>query len=362
MKRLIVCDSLYQIIVGIQLCNTLFSNDEVDFWISDHSVGTEGIVKRLSKEKIANKVTYIRTKSIIYAKNKLQKLQKAIVYGLGYKKVAEIDKYQEVIFYNGSSIVYGLLSIAERRKWNTKFSRFEEGIFSYETDNSTGNGVKFIDTIRKMFGKQTLSQKVHKYYCFFPQLKKIKEGLKTIKIPPITKNFDEIQSQLCRIFDFKENVINQKYVFFASSSDIDGHPYGEINLIKSISKVVGKDNIIIKNHPRDQRSVFDEIGIEKMDSVGIPWEVYQICSNLKGKVLVTVTSGSFINCAAMLDSENVKYYFLFPCITKQLDAFYKERTKELDIIIERLHKNNLAMNAHSISNLEQVLYDQKNNI
>ena len=75
MKKLIICDTYYQMIVAIQLARTVFKNDEVDMWITDHSVGAEKVSERLSTLEWIGEVRYIKTKEIIYATSKIQKIK-----------------------------------------------------------------------------------------------------------------------------------------------------------------------------------------------------------------------------------------------------------------------------------------------
>lgn len=353
MKRLLICDTLYQIIVCIQLCNTLFKEDTVDFWISDHTTGSEEIVKRLRNEDIAHKVSYIQTKSIIYADGIIKKLIATLRYGLGNESVEYIDTYDEIAYYSGSSIIYGLLSICEKKKINVSWARFEEGIFSYETDHSISKGVKLLDIMRRIQGKETLTEKVSKYYCFFPQLKDRKAGIDVIKIPSIETNIELIRGQLSRVFNFQEIEIPQKYIFFASSSDIDGHPFGETEAIVKVAETVGKGDIIVKIHPRDTRLVFNELGIETLQATGVPWEVFQICSDLKDKCLVTVTSGAFINCAALLNKLGSKCFFIYPCINSQEESF-RAKISELDEYLSRMDDAGLLTNVYKAKTLDDL--------
>ena len=353
MNKLIICDTLYQIIVGLQLCNTVFAKDTVDFWISDHSIGSEGIAHRLAQESSVNHVEYIKTKSIVYAKKNAAKIKNLVTFGFGLKKVAPLKHYEEIVYYNNSLVIYGIVSYYERHKLPFALSRFEEGIFSYGSDSISGNSVKHIDKIRQLVGKSTVHSLVSTYYCFFPEIKGEASGVKICKIPSIEENYQTIRNQLIRIFHFDDRPINEKYIFFASSSDIDGRPYGETEAIIDIANLVGKDNIVVKIHPRDTRDVYTNNGIKILPVNGIPWEVYQICSNLSNKIMISATSGAFINGLALLRHNSNKCFFIYPCI-KCTEKYFIEKTKELNLFISELENEHLIENVHIISNVKDL--------
>ena len=78
MKRiLIIANTYYQMIVAIQLQNTLFQNDEVVLLLSDHSKGTDAIVKKLKQQKTFAQVEYLQSLNFLrnYKYTFSQKLQ-----------------------------------------------------------------------------------------------------------------------------------------------------------------------------------------------------------------------------------------------------------------------------------------------
>ena len=119
MYKLIICDTLFQIIVAIQMKITLFQNDTVDLWISDHSIGVDSVTERLRKQKLFESITYIKTKDLIYLKNRFKKLVNTLQFGLGKKQITQTNNYNEIIFYSTSEIIYCISNIYRKRKFNT---------------------------------------------------------------------------------------------------------------------------------------------------------------------------------------------------------------------------------------------------
>ena len=159
------------------------------------------------------------------------------------------------------------------------------------------------------------------------------------------------------IFDYKYEDIKEKVIFFASSSDVDGEPYGETELILKIAKILQEKNVIVKIHPRDNRTIYKEKGINVMKNSLIPWELIQM--NLQGekKILLTVNSGAFVSITALLD-DNLKGYFLFDEISEKNDKFNK-REREIRETIKLLHYHNLAKNLN-IGSIEDIVNEIEN--
>lgn len=357
MRKLIICDTLYQIMLGIQMKMTLFKNDSVDIWISDHSEGAYSIAKRLEAKHIFHKVVYYENKKIIYSKGIYTKLKNIFIYGFGRNLENDLDNYDEVLFYSMSIIIYGISYIYEKRRHEAIWSRYEEGILSYETDFENGNSVFYLEIIFRILGKKIVKNTIKRYYCVFPKLKKTNLQWELIKIPRFDNNAEELRSLFAEIFGYKQLYFKQKYIYFASSSDIDGKPYGETELIFKLADIVGKDNLIIKKHPRDDRKIYRDNGFEELDSEGIPWEVFQICSNISDKVLLTVDSGSFLSISA-INKSSVKGFFLFPCLEEKRKNFM-DRDKVIRDILNELHKHNVCKEIRIVNRIDDVLCEEE---
>lgn len=351
MKKLILCDTYYQLLVAVQLKLTLFKNDQVSVWISDHSNGAERVAKQLKKIDCFENVKFIRTKNFIYQRSKVESIKDIIQYNFGLSKINKLEQYDEIIFYNLTLIVYAIQDYYTMIGHSVIWSRMEEGLFSYETDLETGLRVQATRAIRKIVLRKDVASLIQNYYCFFPQLKKSHPEWTRIQIPRLEASFNDLRRILNFIFEYVPQDFPQKYIFLASSSDIDGHSYGETELVQQIAREVGNQNLLVKMHPRDTRRVYQDLGIPVMENYNVPWEVVQLNWN-EPKKLLTVNSGAFISICA-LQNENVMGYFLYPSVKTENIAFQKRRT-EMSIMLSRLHSEKIALNISETS-IEQLL-------
>lgn len=352
MKRLIICDTLYQIILAIQMKLTIFNKDEVDIVISDHSTGTKEISSRLNAMGLFHNVQYQENKKILYPNSKIKSLIYMLYYGVFGFASLKVKHYDEIIFYGLDINLYRIYNQYNKEKYKVKWSRFEEGLFSYETDFSFGKTVKMVEKINEMLGKNVISKMIDTYYCFFPEFKKNRYGWGFVQIPTLEKTIDDLRPILQQVFDYKEFNIREKYIYFASSSDIDGRPYGESELVIHLSEILGKDNLIVKKHPRDNRDIYKTKNIHELDGVGIPWEVFQLCTNMEGKVLLTIDSGSFISITATYP-QNITGLFLFDLIKCNQETF-QNRASNIRNMLNDLHLNGLCTNIKVVESVEEI--------
>lgn len=319
---------------------TIFNNDIVDIWISDHSLGAKKIAENTDKLKIFNSVQFINTKKKSYSQNSVNNIFDIIKNNFGHIILKEIPFYDEVVFYGLDLLIISIADFYNSKNHETTWSRFEEGIFSYDTDFSYGKRVQLSNKIRRITGRPIVDNLIKNYYCFYPELKELHLEWNLIQIPSIYTTREVLCKLLKSIYQCTEMNILQKYIFFASSSDIDGTPYGETDLVLKIADKIGYENILIKMHPRDSRNVYEKSGISVMKESSIPWEVIYLVSDFSDKIMLTVNSGAFISISA-LDNASLKGIFLFN-IVETNDHVFKERAKNIENMVHKLQKIGLC--------------------
>lgn len=349
MKVLIISNTYYQLIMAIQLKITTFCNAHVDLWLSDQSVGAKEVVERLEEKKVFSKVCFKerkKTSSTLNSHRKTDSIKYALKYNFGKAVIETTDLYDEILFFNLEMPLYAIADYYKQQGHKCQWSKYEEGILSYENDFVIGNKLgrlALTEKIRSITKRPRITQLVTKYYCMFPEFKKTHRGeWEFIRIPPISQMKKELREVLNDAFQYEAGSIPQKYIFFASSLDVDGCPTGETELILQIARKVGRDNFVVKLHPRDTRSVYQENGISVMKNSFVPWEIMHMNMMEEKKVLLTATSGAFLGSSAMLDS-TMSAIYLFPCLKCEAELFVKIR-QEIRDKLHILHENHLCSN------------------
>lgn len=341
MKILIFGNTYYQLLTAIQIKLTLFKEDKVDLFFSDHSCGAREVVERLKAENLFFDVQYIETKNDIYNKTLKKKLGCFFKLNFGHVKAIQIKEYDEILFYNLPTHLYELIDYYDSIGHTAKWSRFEEGLLSYSEDCSHGNIVAFTKKIRKFSKRTDVATLVSKYYCFFPELKNNSVGVEFVRIPLVLKNRNQYTEIVNRIFDYHEGEIKQKYVFFASSSDIDGNAFGETECVLKLAKEIGIENLLVKMHPRDTRNIYQELGIAVMENSDIPWEVFQLNNDFSDNILLTIHSGAFLSITAIM-GQNIEARFLYPAFTECTSKYFTAYSLRLEALLEQMHANGLC--------------------
>lgn len=341
-RILIISNTYYQMIVAIRLRETIWKESCVDIIITDQSVNSKIVSEKLDALHIFNNVFWIENCEYCTSTKSVEMWfykAKSIISGI--EKIND-ESYDEFVFYNADIYTHGLFARLYKINKNLICSRYEEGVLSYNDSCFLRySKFKYIQLIRKYLLKKTLEEETQRFYCFYPELYNGK--LNAIKIPQIA-DFKEMGQKLKQIFSIDGDMleIKEKYIFFTSVYDFEGgKQIGETDLVKEVSDIVGKDNIIVKMHPRDKRTVFKDYGIKVYNNSSIPWEAIQFNNDFSDKVFLTVNSGSVLGANMMLE-KSIKSYFLYTCCNlsdNKSALLTKQRIEEFQVYARKYLKN-----------------------
>ena len=319
-RVLIIVNTYYQLILAIQMKLTVFKENDVVLLISDHSIGAERVFERLKLIEMFEQVGYIRSKGLVNNRKTTEKIGDFIDIALKrdnrysfYLRDVTNHYFDEMICYNYHIDMIGLYSLLSQVNRDVKMSLFEEGILSYGIEFSETIGRKIIEKTRKIQGKKNVADGAYHFYCYYPKL--YSGSLKPVEIPVISPE-SECSSILKKLFNLNSETLQypQKYIYFSSVYDFEcGEPIGEFDLVKRIADLVGKDNLIIKTHPRDTRTVYRDYGLTVDKNSEIPWEVIQLSSDFSEKVFMTATSGSVLAGSFMSEKPTKTFYMYKLC-------------------------------------------------
>ena len=356
MSVLFVCNTYYQLIVAIQLALTVYSNCTCDLWLSDHSKGSSDVARRLKKESLFREVRYLHTKDRWYRYSDLKRqsflryrVTKAFFGGISHKQLDEIKagcSYDHILFFNIHDDIRRIVDSSSRKGGVPKLYRMEEGLATCSSKHSHrwSFSQRALDAIRERIGLVPVSRSIEGYYCFIPELCDDDFPFKPLRIPSIRDNREELSNVLARAFNFQSFTHTQPYIFFGSSLRTDGMPVGEERVVSELAKEFGPNNILLKQHPRDESDIYRRLGIHVMESSYIPWEVVQLCSDFSDRTLITCTSGAPLAVTAMLgDDMRVRYLAPDDQDSDEMEN-YKWAMSTTTPIINKLHDLGICMN------------------
>lgn len=315
-KILIFANTYYQLILAIQMKFTLFKKDYICLALSDHSKNAESIYQKLNQNHFFEECIYIKSKGYIQNRGKKDKFIEfwQIIGEKSNRYIRYLDKlssmyFDEVLFYNLEIDIYGIYSILSVYNEKVKFSSYEEGVLSYDNISYDSFKYKIIRGMRKLIGRPVITDYYNKFYCVYPELYSGK--LDTCRIPPISTKNQELKKLLAYIFDLSKDVDYKKYkyIFFESIYETEGRGIGEMDFFLDFMKKVGKENILVKKHPRSEIQFFEENDIAVDKNSGAPFEAIQLNYDMSGCIFVAATSGSVLSVNSIVDKPSRVYMF-----------------------------------------------------
>ncbi len=330
MKKLIICNNVYQTLIALWIVHTSDRASEWDAIVSNHMSNSENIANRVRECGLFGKVFYVKSLSLtqnLVSHNRVERVINALfpMHELG--EYAEIHpEYSDIYFANFDNFSQILYNALCHKTFGIKLHVFEEGLASYSSF------AKFYAELRCFYGehKSGLKTFLHKYIyktrvipgnlceflAFNPQLIQWDPecDIHTMeKIDCQDMQFRNLVNSVFQ-FDLSEQEYDRKYIFFEESFFAEGSEVNDIELIEELAAKVGKENIMVKIHPRNPVNRFHKLGYKTNRNVSIPWEVIVMNSdNLSDKVLITIASSCILN-PIIVFGKKVNAYSLFDCI------------------------------------------------
>ena len=88
---------------------------------------------------------------------------------------------------------------------------------------------------------------------------------------------------------------DRKYIIFEEALIANDPTIDDEKLYDQVIKKVGKENVIIKLHPRIENNRFSKKGIKTLGSDGIPWEAITFTNDFSDKVFIAINSNTIPN-------------------------------------------------------------------
>lgn len=347
-KVLIIANTYFQVITAINLKLTILKESFVDIVITDISTNYDLIAARLEKTKLFNSVQTANIDEICYKKNKLIKYKSLFFWKNTLKKFIKKDNYNYdvLMFFNYDVFTYSVFNKIYECNKDIKVYRYEEGFCSYLYDFSHLIITKVYRIFRKIARKPRLEEKIEKYYFYHPDIVLFKANYKFEKIPTLDRANTKLLEILNNVFDYKkvkeQDEYNKKYIFFEECFFCDNIGVDDFDLIMQIADIVGRENLLVKLHPRNKIDRFSKYGISTNKTIGIPWEVIQMNREFSDKIFLTISSGSVL-ASKLYFGDNIKTYLLFNCTEKMSNMVGQEYFEYLRRIQEKFGINDFCI-------------------
>lgn len=298
MNILVSVNTPFQMIVATQLSVTEFRNDSVELIISDHIAQYKQLAARAVETGLFRRVSTIEAKNDKWQSWKYTALG-AVFNDKLYLKNSYLreEKYDKYLFANTGGVSECIATLLRARD-GTELIMYEDGFSSYSDlykqeifKASSNPDIK--SKILYGYKKRALAY-VSQYYVFNPSL--LSDWHFDFEIRRIDGLDENAIMILNKLFDYREakDDYGSDYIFFEESYFADGIDINDVEIVKAIADIVGRDKLLVKIHPRNPYDRFESMGIATNKDTSIPWEIIALNLELRDKTLITIASGSSI--------------------------------------------------------------------
>lgn len=355
---LIIINTPFQMITAIQLASTEYKEYLVDVVITDNIAQYIELSERASRSGLFTNVYSMVTKDQSWQNWKYTLFgavfNRAILKRLPFLKV---KKYDVALFANSGGVSACIATLL-RCSYGTTLGMYEDGFASYS--DFYHDEIK--DAYKPRHGSGKIIYCLRKrapaylkyYYVFEPEL--INEWDFPFIIKRIPKIENEAVSLLNMVFDYNKHIENYdyKYIFFEESYFADGIDIGDMKIVEEISHIVGKDNLLIKIHPRNPVNRFKDRGFHTNADTSLPWEVIALNINLENKTLITIASGSSIT-SYFVSGRAAKHSLLL----YEMDILDRNKLTPSLVVFDKICKNSeYFVHPQNLEQLKQILLKQ----
>lgn len=301
---LIYCTTYYHLFNAIQLKLTKLFDEKVDLVLSadtdfkdlEKSLRDSGLFNTIVLSDISN-VLWCREFAELKERKREQWFLKKVEEGHGlpiaekyeHLYIGLDDAYNKFLYYCISQSFGESIPLVHI---------YEEGTASYVT--SVSERLKNDGIPHNHFGNKSFKVAVCEILLYAPELRIIRDSYQVNTIPKIDKNDQNIKNIFNKIF-YYTRFIEEKYIYFESGSFRDLKATMDTDILEMIANIVGKENIVVKLHPRTKNDRFTRRGYKVMPKESVPWEIYMLNEDFENKVFISNSSTTALTAKTIFD-------------------------------------------------------------
>lgn len=280
MRVLFICRTPYQIFNAINCKIHLFEHDDVDIFVTAHSKGSKVFVERLkTSNKFANVLFFDEVKWIEednYAMKSMELCKELTMENI--KQTGET--YSKIFMSYITPFTIDLYHFTKQINDSVELCHIEDGMGSYVSD------------------KHVNLEEVSELYLYEPEL--ITYELEKVHIKEIPKvegktmKNREFLLEIFQIFGGLLEEIIPKYIYFDQPLHGDGIDFDEMEIANELDKLIPKDNLYVKIHPRSEVGKYEHLGfLSSINNSYLPFEITLLDKSFKRqKILMTLCSSA----------------------------------------------------------------------
>lgn len=297
-RILVICNTPFQFVVIAHILSLYYKGYEVDIVISNQFRDSWRVVENAKKSQLFRKVYYIKNVSHKRGNSLSHRLDflRRTILSCWYAIWIGHTNYDDILFSNIQIFTKVLISVARRRNKKCRIHIAEEGLGTYSKlygDSDSPNTL-----YRKYVDRQGVFAKLTTLYLFHPHFLSWNfPKNKICKLPVLSKTNEAFMHMLNVLFDYEHCIdkYDRKIIFFEESYYVEGASVPDVEIVERIALKVGKENIMVKIHPRNPVNRFKDLGYKTNSDSFIPWELIVLNQDMSNKIFITIASGAAIN-------------------------------------------------------------------
>ena len=287
-RVLFICNTAYQLMSSVQIRQKLYVDNKCDLLLSNQMVGASIVAQRARTCGLFSKVAFVENKKQSFASRIAETLHD---FRLIRRLRKELGEYDIVCLSNIS--VFSILFLRFYQRSRFELNIFEDGFVTYCRSYEHSDRASIIS---KFINPKGILGNVSHIFLFNPDLLEWhRENIRPIAIPKFDKNDTETIKVLNHIFSFnQEDTYDKPYLFMEESFYADRFPVDDVHLVELMAEKVGRENVMVKLHPRNPENRFASRGIKTNRSFSTPWELILLNTELQDCTLVSISSSSIL--------------------------------------------------------------------
>lgn len=331
MQRILFqCNTVYQLLVCINIKQTIYKNVEADLILSDIMNDANKIYDRLKETGIFSNVFFWNIKKQRKEYTLIKKFKFAVSFNV--KSIEAFTLQKKYTAFLVSNLTLENAWLYKKIKQKNKFAElqvYEDGLSTY----SKLYEERLVKSRWSLKNINFLYRRIFKIYYKYSAVLAFRRDFfawkpkEIIELPSLEISNKQNIEKLNFIFDYAEGLIPKKCkaIFFEESYYGDGKDVNDIEIVQEILKREKIENFFIKLHPRNNINRFENMGIYSLNTLSVPWELVLLncAERIKDITLYSIASGALFSgillfgikspcfsCEKMLKDKSV----LFPYI------------------------------------------------
>ena len=269
-RHLYICDQTFQFFNILNLQYKYKAEMKADILFSDKNSFTD-VIENVKRTGLFEKVYTVNAKDFegaFYSLSEKEQLER-VCNPREYLEFPEFEDVYTDIWINIDNIhvkmeYYNLIKLGMKPKVHL----VQEGIANYtRVDSVPANEKKWKDTYGELYFYNNIEDNyIYRLNAFSGK------GIDNVALPIIDACDNEFIKIVESIYG-KHELPKEKYIFMETSLFDMNIMSNELEIFETIAKFVGKENIIVKRHPRNRVDRFSSLGYKVMEESSVPWEV-----------------------------------------------------------------------------------------